>query len=164
MSEGKRHCLCCVDLRRGIIALLVLEFIVTVAAAVLLALGVAGIKVNAAANNGNVVDNGKVVAGKDDVTEVTTYALVGAAIYGAQAAWTLFGLITVLKRKVHGFSIFAKVTAVFTLLNIVSLALTPNGGSIAGALLSAYVSYVFLRYAKTMRIDEQHQKLGQSDV
>ncbi|KAI9164537.1 hypothetical protein H9P43_008396 [Blastocladiella emersonii ATCC 22665] len=157
-SEVKRTCCGCIDIRKGVIGLLVIEFIFPLAAAALLFVG--GKVVSAAAKDGGLVDEkGNVIANKDETNDVKLVVYIAAAVFGLQALWTLFGLFAAIKRKVGAFKVFSYITAVFAILNIVNAVMNLSASNIAGALLTLYFTYVFIQYSKTMR-EELEEKAG----
>ncbi|KAI9173021.1 hypothetical protein H9P43_007152 [Blastocladiella emersonii ATCC 22665] len=154
-TELKQTCCGCVPIRRGILALLTIELIISVAAAFLVAYGVLTVKTSTKNADGALVDaSGNVVVSKEDADTLALLGYISGGIFGLQALWTLFGLMTVVKRKVTGFKFFAYITGLFAILTIVGAALTPSLGNIVGAVLNCYFTYVFVQYSKVLR--EEH--------
>ncbi|KAI9218253.1 hypothetical protein BC828DRAFT_407759 [Blastocladiella britannica] len=147
----KRTCCFFIDIRKGIIFLLTLQFLYLAVTAILLGTGIA--QINSTADDQTVDGNGNTVDGSVYSKGLTGLGIASVVVLAVEALFALFGLYCVLKRNVSGFKVFTIVTALFLIYNIISVAISRPVSItyIIACVINAYIVYVYWSYIDTMR-------------
>ncbi|KAI9152431.1 hypothetical protein H9P43_009222 [Blastocladiella emersonii ATCC 22665] len=171
-KDVKHLCCGCMEIRRGVITLLVVSIVMNALAAILMLVALSFAKSSARAAHETTSSftfrssNGTVQTLPDHsddalnaiVDTAVTIIYVALGVTAVQILFTAWGLSTVIQRKVANFKTFTIINIVLLIVSAAVTLFSGNFSSILSIALQAYFAYVFFSYVDTMRAEKEALK------
>ncbi|KAI9152434.1 hypothetical protein H9P43_009225 [Blastocladiella emersonii ATCC 22665] len=155
-KDVKHQCCGCMEIRRGVTALLIIDIVLNILSAMMMLAAVSMAKFALAAAK----KQGRTIAGNEPDAEAALEAAypllyVAAALAAVGAAFAIWGLVSVRGRKVRNFKIFATINVLLVIVDAIMLPFNLSSGSVIVVVAKGYFAYVFFSYVDTMRAEKE---------